>query len=526
MQSFPAIADLSRKHNGRKVSLLVPKELVPLARLHPQVEQIIPFDGDELLHALNNGEYWPDRGLSYLRDLIAEIEILQPDTVVNLTHTSFSAHLCSMIKNATVKGRAYSRETGTVFKGEWSRYFFTLLSDRSCNPYNIVDLFREITDGERVSLPNLNQSGDLPGIISDFSKNNPNKSVIAVGVGANHPLRRWPVERWADTLSNLNQRIEPAIVLLGGANEKETAEVIERALSGQCVNLCGQTDLQQLTTVIEHCDLFLGHDTGPLHLAAMLSKSCVGIYLGMASAWETAPYHQGSIAIAPDIACHPCSESGGCNNPICHNLITPEAVADAALQILITGSKRKHEGCLLRMPEFSTDGRVHLQGERKAGDEKRLLWRSFLDSLLDLSARTLFRPLDEIDPQTLRQWQVDAQQLKSDLLRSAQEAIAELKGGAEMHWYSCEDALTRQIPRLTARYPHFRPLFEMYQSDCRMGNGNQALSMVEQTLEAQEKLLKRIDVVQRILMSIGRKEGQIQPANQGISKAFYSAVTA
>jgi ADP-heptose:LPS heptosyltransferase len=526
LQSFPAITDLGRRQMGRGIALLVQKDLLPVAELHPHVDRAIPFNGDELLGALFGDGHWSDQGLNYLDNLVSEIEFFDPDTVVNLTHTAFSANLCGTITDVEIRGRINSRSNGPGFHGDWSRYFFTLLSDRSCNPFNIVDIFREIADGHRGTLPELTVSPGESLLVNQQLDNAPKRPLVAVGVGANHPLRRWPVRNWIAALSLLKQQIDPTFVLLGGSNETGTASAIENTLGDRCINLCGKTELSELASFIDQCDLFIGHDTGPVHLAAMLGKPSVAIYLAMASAWETAPYQQGSVAIEPDVACHPCNEAGGCNDPICHNAISPDAVAEAVLQILGDGGLQKHSGCLLRIPEFSSDGRLTLCGDRKAGDEKRLLWLHLMDQILDMDSVIPFMPSMDIDISILERLSVEVQQLKADALRLAQKSLDELRGGAALKWCSYGDALSQEIPRLTARYPYFRPLFELYRLDCQMGNGDQALSTVERVITAQENLLKRIGIIQGIISSADRKDLHKHPASDYSAEIFYDAVTA
>ena len=65
-QCFPAFSDLNRLCGGRGIALLVQKDLVPLAKLHPSARDIIPFDGDVLLGSLKEKGGWSKGAFTYL----------------------------------------------------------------------------------------------------------------------------------------------------------------------------------------------------------------------------------------------------------------------------------------------------------------------------------------------------------------------------------------------------------------------------------------------------------------------------
>jgi ADP-heptose:LPS heptosyltransferase len=63
-----------------------------------------------------------------------------------------------------------------------------------------------------------------------------------------------------------------------------------------------------LAGVLANCRLIIGVDTGPLHVAAMIGKPCLGIYYGSMHFRETGPYGDGHVVITPDDPDYPCHE--------------------------------------------------------------------------------------------------------------------------------------------------------------------------------------------------------------------------
>jgi len=504
VQCFPAISDLSRKADDNPVDLMVQNELVPVAKLHPRAGRIISFDGDAFISALRSEKGWVTEGLSRADKVLKKIEELNPELIVNLTHTALSGVICGLIKNATVRGRSCHLHTGSILNGDWARYFFTLLQSRSCNAVNIVDINREISRGIRGPV----DPPQIPGDALDFARqilgDLRGKRKIALAIGAHHPLRRWPPERWARTAGLIVKRYDADFVLLGGSMERELAATIEKTLPDRCLNLCGVTDPVQLFAVIEQCDLLIGHDSGPLHIAAALGKPCLGIYLAMASTWETAPYREGAVSFEPDLPCHPCREEGGCTEPRCHETISAEAVADASSRLLAGEQPANYPGCIVRISTFNGSGRLTLAGDQRRGDELRRFWGGLLKHFLTYT--TLIdaaNPSFSVNDEFLANIEEKLQRMSNTILGLIRQTIAAAKdpavrlsrvGAAGSAFI---DPLARELPTLIASYPEFRPLFELYRMDC-LGSDEVSCGLnKERVLAAQDKLLRRIVTIRR-----------------------------
>jgi ADP-heptose:LPS heptosyltransferase len=87
--------------------------------------------------------------------------------------------------------------------------------------------------------------------------------------------KMWPIERFAALADQLlNKGLQP--VLIGVASEREMAAGL-RARVPSCIDLVGQTSLGEMAALIGLCDGFVGHDSGPFHVAAAVGTPCVAI---------------------------------------------------------------------------------------------------------------------------------------------------------------------------------------------------------------------------------------------------------
>lgn len=112
--------------------------------------------------------------------------------------------------------------------------------------------------------------------------------VVGFIVGASTPPKRWPAGHWAELTRRLADQ-GARVVLLGGAGETEAATAIVRE-AGQSValDLTGKTPLRVLASVLARCDVVVGGDSGPTHLAVAVGTPVVGLY-GVTDPARTGP---------------------------------------------------------------------------------------------------------------------------------------------------------------------------------------------------------------------------------------------
>ncbi len=93
--------------------------------------------------------------------------------------------------------------------------------------------------------------------------------LAAVGIGAQRPGRRWPLECYAQTLNRLAREQGVQAVIVCSASELGQALQLSRLLERRPIILSG-APLREVCAVLERCELFLGNDSGCAHLAAAM----------------------------------------------------------------------------------------------------------------------------------------------------------------------------------------------------------------------------------------------------------------
>lgn len=167
--------------------------------------------------------------------------------------------------------------------------------------------------------------------------------LVALHAGASKEPRAWHPDRFGLLGRRLVERHAARVVLLGSASERELMDRIAAAMPRQGVFL-PQPDLSLKITgaILERCDLFVGNDSGPMHVAAALGVPTVAIF-GPGAPSRTAPVGARApvLAISKDYPCSPCRQDffrecppSPAGRPFCLEEISVEEVERAAAGLL------------------------------------------------------------------------------------------------------------------------------------------------------------------------------------------------
>jgi len=114
--------------------------------------------------------------------------------------------------------------------------------------------------------------------------------------GAGWVSKLWPTERYAAVARHLGRQCGlPSLIVWGGSREEELARQIVVGAVGHAA-LAPRTSLRELAELERRAQLFVGSDTGPLHLAVAVGTPCVGLY-GPMPASRNGPYGPQHVAL-------------------------------------------------------------------------------------------------------------------------------------------------------------------------------------------------------------------------------------
>ena len=169
---------------------------------------------------------------------------------------------------------------------------------------------------------------------------------MALHPGASKTPRAWHAERFGALGRRLAERTGARVVLLGAPGERD---ILDRAMApipaARRLVLPLDLSIKIVGAILERSDLFVGSDSGPMHVAAALGVPTIGIF-GPGSPRRTAPIGApGRVAIiGKEYPCSPCRQEffrecppSPAGKPFCLEEIRVEEVEEASLRLLRTG---------------------------------------------------------------------------------------------------------------------------------------------------------------------------------------------
>ena len=176
--------------------------------------------------------------------------------------------------------------------------------------------------------------------VSDLSL--PEKFVIiSPGASKRRLVKTWQKEKFAKLMLLLKEKYGLSPVLVGGAdNQAYNSEIIrilekmDREKDIDALNLTGKTDLAILCSVIKEASLFVGIDSGVMHMASSLDIPVVGLF-GPTDPFYVGPQNERSIVVREEsMECVPCYLKY-CRHWDCMRKLDVDKVFDACKQLLV-----------------------------------------------------------------------------------------------------------------------------------------------------------------------------------------------
>jgi ADP-heptose:LPS heptosyltransferase len=103
--------------------------------------------------------------------------------------------------------------------------------------------------------------------------------MLAVSIGTKVEVKDWGIENWSQLISQLAElhRID-CLVLIGASDEHTYSESLRQKWPRRSYNFCGRLSPRVSAAVLAEAKLFIGHDSGPMHMAAAVNVPIVAIF--------------------------------------------------------------------------------------------------------------------------------------------------------------------------------------------------------------------------------------------------------
>jgi len=168
----------------------------------------------------------------------------------------------------------------------------------------------------------------------------PDSLRVAIGAGASYGSAKcWLPDRFAELANRLQAQSGTDIILFGTRAEAPVSSAIAARMHRAPIDLTGKTAIDDLPALLSQCHLFIGNDSGAMHVAAAVGLPVVAVF-GPTDPYGTAPVTPRCSIVQERPYCSPCFLRRCPTDHRCMKRVTPDAVEAAARQWISSSEVR------------------------------------------------------------------------------------------------------------------------------------------------------------------------------------------
>ncbi|MBI3447330.1 MAG: glycosyltransferase family 9 protein [Acidobacteria bacterium] len=336
IRTLPAVSCLRRTWPGARLLWAVEEPSAPLLEGHPDIDATLVLRRVLLKSPLRPGN--AGRLVEHLRGFRTAMREAALDATIDFQGTLKSAFI------ARLSGAARTFGLGAGHARERSHLLYTDRIDlprgregKLSRVTRALAMARAIgadTSAPRKILPPREGPAGVARRFLDAEAPERPRVVISPGTSEAQAYKRYPAALFARVSDALVESGVTVVFVWGPGEETIVGQIVRLAKRRSVV--APRTRLVELAEIMRSCDLFIGSDTGPLHLAAAVGLRTLALYGPTDPVVNAAYTDRPGLSMVGDVACSPCRRRG-CQNRSCLRLIDPDLVAESARRILAGG---------------------------------------------------------------------------------------------------------------------------------------------------------------------------------------------
>lgn len=142
------------------------------------------------------------------------------------------------------------------------------------------------------------------------------RRLLGLQMGTASPPKSWPLPAYWAFIEQVSALPDLQVILFGDQSDRERLNPYLNRIPEKAINTIGELSLRQLMALTAQCRIFVGGDSGPLHLAVGLGLPVVGLYGGTDPGWA-GPYGNSHRIHYKRFPCSPCLLTPDHKPPLC-----------------------------------------------------------------------------------------------------------------------------------------------------------------------------------------------------------------
>ncbi|MBI3999879.1 MAG: glycosyltransferase family 9 protein, partial [Candidatus Omnitrophica bacterium] len=156
--------------------------------------------------------------------------------------------------------------------------------------------------------------------------------LIAIHPEAGYPSKEWEAQNFRTLIEKILMDSQNTVLVFGLSKARQVADFFSG--SGRVINLVGQFSLREMIAALSCCDLFIGNDSGPSHIAQALGIPMVILASGTNEYEKWGVWSKSSTVLKYSVPCSPCQlEYCNVEGHPCMSQISPDQVWQAACSL-------------------------------------------------------------------------------------------------------------------------------------------------------------------------------------------------
>ena len=333
IRTLPAVKALKEYYPSSSISWIVEESSQALLESQPEVDEVILFPRKRWPKGMRSWRgFW--RAIQEIRKFIVDLRNRRFDVVIDF-HGILKSGLLSYLSGSPKRigfGRKSSKEWNFLFSNTK-----VTLPERKISRFqrNLMLLQGIGLDVKECQFRLYISPEDQRHVAAFFNGSSPSfcRPLIAIhpGTSAKATFKRWMPDQYALLADRLTRELDATVLFTWGAGEIGWVEGIRKMMHESSVLGPRTESLTQLAEVYRHCDLYIGGDTGPMHVASLMGIPAVVIY-GPTDPVENEPFGN-HIKVRKEVGCNPCHKYS-CKELRCIQAISADEVVRATKEIL------------------------------------------------------------------------------------------------------------------------------------------------------------------------------------------------
>ena len=328
--TLPVIQSLRRAYPVARISVVAKSPSDELLMGHPSINTVFTLpSGSE------NGFWQKAKFASNLKKFHFDVGVVFPNSFGSAFLLSLTEVKCRLGYNTDAREILLThpvKTTSRLKKAQYRvEYFFKILSSL------------KLDTPDREFAPLISQEGDATTreVLLDMGLDE-DEEFLTLHPGTSKVERGWHAERFGILCQKLIKEDGKRVVLLGTEKESELMNRIRNSDQSKTIKIIPPVNLRVLTGFLKKSRLFIGNDSGLMHLAAMVGVPVLGIF-GPGSPETTGPYMamEKQEVVTKNFSCSPCKQRffkeckpSPLNKPYCLEDITVKDVHEAVRRLL------------------------------------------------------------------------------------------------------------------------------------------------------------------------------------------------